>query len=328
MASVLVVSSAAGCAGEAWPEVRGVADPQFLGHRRAVETVDVLPIDLQVWTRPGLQLDPADLSRELELSIGGMVAAQLAGRGYEVVAQIDRSGRYVGTDGQVRAAMQQADLLRTAYALSSYGQAQATHQGGLLFPFLPARLGGATGSDATLYVGGWAFAGKERGSNKAAKVVGTILIVGLIAVVAVAVIAGLKGDKGPARAVGKVAEGAGRVAHGAVRVAGGVVGGVARTTGRVAREIVRDPVLFQLALDTAYELAHAETHMRVSSARPDYYATGPRDGRSAMMLELTLIDNRTGQTLWHARQRFPASPRRSRDVERAVSRVMASLVPQ
>jgi hypothetical protein len=328
MVGALVVSSAAGCAGEAWPDVRGVADPQFLGRRRPVETVDVLPIDLQVWTRPGLAVDPAVLSRDLESSVGGMVAAQLAGRGYEVVAQIDRSGRYVGPDGSMRVAMRQDDLLRTAYSLSSYGPAQASQQGGLLLPFLPARLGAATGSDATLYVGGWAFAGKERGSGKAGKVVATILVVGLIAVVAVAVIAGLKGDKGPARAAGKVAEGAGRVAHGAVRVAGGVVGGVARTTGRVARVIVSDPVLFHLALDTAYEFAHASTHAAVSSARPDYHAEGPRDGRSAMLLELTLVDNRTGHTLWHARQRFPASPRRSRDVERAVSGVMASLVRQ
>ena len=328
MIGALIVSGAAGCGGEAWPEVRGLADPQFLGRGRAVETVDVLPIDLQVWTRPGHRADPFGLSRDLESTVGGMVSAELARRGYHVVAQIDRGGRYVAEDGEERVAMAAGDVARTAYALSSYGPAQSEHDGELLIPFLPARLGAATGADATLYVGGWAFAGVDRKPGKAGKVVKTILIVGLIAVVAVAVIAGLKGDKGPGKVAGAVAEGAGKVAGGVVRVAGGVATGVARTTGRVAFALARDPVLFHLAIDTVDAFARAGTHVEHSSVRPDYYAGGPHDGRSAMLLEMTLIDNRTGRTLWHARQRFPASPERARDVERAVSRITATLRTQ
>ena len=328
MIAALIASSAAGCAGEAWPEVRGLADPQFLGRGRAVETVDVLPIDLQVWTRPGHQVDPEGLSRDLESTIGGVVNAELARRGYHVVAQIDRGGHYVAEDGEQRVAMAPDDVARTAYALSSYGPAQSEQEGALLVPFLPARLGAATGSDATLYVGGWAFAGVDRKPSKAGKVVKTILIVGLIAVVAVVVIAGLKGDKGPGKVAGAVAEGAGKVATGAVRVAGGVASGVGRVTGRVALAIARDPQLFHLAIDTVDAFARAGTHVEYAGVRPDYYAGGPHDGRSAMLLEMTLIDNRTGRTLWHARQRFPASPERARDVQRAVSRITATLRPQ
>ncbi|HWM87833.1 MAG TPA: hypothetical protein VNO33_18390 [Kofleriaceae bacterium] len=305
-----------------------MADPQFAGRHSTVETVDVLPVDLQVWTMPGHRRDPEALLRELEPEIGGMLAAQLARRGYQVVAQLDRSGRYTAPDGVVRSAMPQDDLARTSYALSSYGRAQSELDGQLLVPFLPARLGAATGSDATLYVGGWAFAGKERGSSKAAKVVKTILIVGLIAVVVVAVIAGIKGDGGPGKAVGKVAEGAGRVAVGTARVAGRVVGGLARTTGHVAHAVLREPELFHLTVETIDAFARTGTHVEVYSARPDYYAEGPRDGRSAMMLEMTLIDNRTGRALWHARQRFPASPVRAQEVERAVTRLMSSLPAQ
>jgi hypothetical protein len=43
---------------------------------------------------------------------------------------------------------------------------------------------------------------------------------------------------------------------------------------------------------------------------------------------MTLIDNRTGRTLWHARQRFPASPERPGDIQRAVAGITATLRPQ
>ncbi|HKE13672.1 MAG TPA: hypothetical protein VKB80_02320 [Kofleriaceae bacterium] len=325
--AALVASSLAGC-GETWPGARGLADPQFLGHGRAVETVDILPIDLQVWTTPGRGVDPEGLAGSLQQSMGGMVSAQLARRGYRVVAQIDRGGRYVAPDGAPAVAMAPDDVMRTAYALSSYGTAQRESEGGaLLVPFLPARLGATTGSDATLYVGGWAFAGVDNGPSKAGKVLKVVLIVGLVAVVAAAVVVGLKDGK-HGGAVGKVAEGAGKVATGGVRVAGTVMTGVARTTGRVALAIASDPELFYLTVDTIDAFARAGTHVDYYSVRPDYYAEGPHDGRSAMLLEMTLIDNHTGRTLWHARQRFPASPERPQEVARAVATAVSSLPPQ
>ncbi len=325
VAAALIGAGIAGCGAEAWPSAPGIADPQFLRQGRTVETVDLLPVDLQVWTTPGHRRDPFQLAGELESTVAGVATAELARRGYQVVAQIDRGGRYVGPEGSARTAMAEEDVAHTIDALSGYGHAQATVHGGLLVPFLPARLGGETRSDATLYIGGWAFAGKEHHSNNAGKVIGAILIVGLIAVLVVAALAGSKGDHGAGGALGKVAEGAGRAAAGAARVAGRVVVGAARATVAVTDAVLRDPDLFYAVTETMEAFARSGTHVEIYAGRPDYYAEGPHDGRSAMMFEMTLVDNRNGRTLWHARQRFPASPVRPKEVERAVRRLMASL---
>lgn len=328
LAALVIGSSIAACGGPSWPKtVRGVGDPRFLAHQEVVDTVDVLPVDLQVWTEPGHQTGAYVVASEVDGTVAGMVSSQLARRGYQVVAQIDRDGRYVGPDGSMHDAMVPDDVTRTTISLSGYGRAQSRTAGALLMPFLPARLGEATGSDTTLYIGGWAFAGKKKSSHKAAKIIGAILIVGIIAVIAIAVIAGDKGGGGGS-AVGKVAEGAGHVASGAVKVVGRVAVAATRTAGRVGFAVMRDPELFRLTVDMIDVFAQSGTHAQVYSGRPDYYAEGPRRGRSAMMLEMTLIDNHSGRTLWHAQQRFPASPERPEQIERAVARLMATLPAQ
>jgi hypothetical protein len=66
--------------------------------------------------------------------------------------------------------------------------------------------------------------------------------------------------------------------------------------------------------------------VEIYGGRPDYYrSSAPHKGRSAMLLEMTLVDNRTGRVLWHARQRFPASPAKPEQVEKAVKRLLAAL---
>jgi hypothetical protein len=45
-----------------------------------------------------------------------------------------------------------------------------------------------------------------------------------------------------------------------------------------------------------------------------------------MYLEMTLVDNRTGLALWHARQAFPASADDAAETVRA-ARTMLSLLP-
>ena len=319
----LVSASLAACGGPTWPgSVRGVGDPRFMAHEQVVETVDVLPVDLQVWTVSGHKRGAEAVAGEANATVAGLVTSQLARRGYEVVAAIDREGRYVSVDGTMRDAMTPEEVESTTMSLSSYGVAQSQTEGALLMPFLPARLGAATGSDTTLYIGGWAYAGKDKSSNKAAKVIGVVLVVGIIAVIAIALIAG---EKGGGSGLGKVAEGAGHVAGSAVKVVGRVAVGAARTAGRVGVTILRDPELFHLTVDTIDAFARAGTHVEVQPARPDYYARGPRKGRSAMLLEMTLVDNHSGKTLWHARQRFPASPEKPAQVEKAVARLMATL---
>lgn len=325
LALVVVV---AGCGGPQWPGAAGaVADPAFLSAQRSVARIDVLPVDLQVWGSEGSARDPEELSGALQVAVSGMVAADLASRGYQVTSQMDWDGTYVAPDGAVAHAMSEEEVAETAYSLSGFGEAQRLVRGRLLVPFLPARLGVRTGAEATLYVGGWAFAGKDGGSSKGAKIAKGILIgVLIVAVVAVA-IAGIKDGGGGG--VGKVLEGGAKVAGGAVRVAGHALKGVARVGFHVGKAVVRSgPDLAQTAVDLADAFGHTQTHIAVYGQRPNYYGEGaPRTGRSAMQLEMTLVDNLTGRVLWHTRQRFPARPEKPKDVERAVGTLLAALPP-
>jgi hypothetical protein len=51
----------------------------------------------------------------------------------------------------------------------------------------------------------------------------------------------------------------------------------------------------------------------------------PHDGDSRMYLEMTLVDNHTGNALWHAHQQFPANPAAPEDVDRAANALLATL---
>ena len=325
LAGACTVVCAAGC-GPSWPTPRSVADPAFLAGAQPVASVDLLPIDLQVWTGEGSEREPGELYHALDAGVGGAVAAELAGRGYQVRAQLGWDGRYVAPDGVVRAAMSEEDLASTAWALSGYGEAQRRVRDGILAPFLPARLGGATGSDATLYVGGWAFAGKDGGST-AGKVAKGVLVVALVAaVVVIAVAAAKKSGGGGGGALGSAARSAGRVASGAARVAGRVLVPAGRLARRAALATLRSgPDMLEASLHVLDAMGRSSTHLAIYPGRPDHHRSGPRKGRSAMQLEMTLIDNRTGQVLWHARERFPARPERPADVQRAVRRLLAGL---
>jgi hypothetical protein len=84
--------------------------------------------------------------------------------------------------------------------------------------------------------------------------------------------------------------------------------------------------MVDLSLQVLDAWGRSETHLEIYGGRPDYYrSSAPHKGRSAMLLEMTLVDNRTGRVLWHARQRFPASPAKPVEVEKAVKRLLAAL---
>ena len=51
----------------------------------------------------------------------------------------------------------------------------------------------------------------------------------------------------------------------------------------------------------------------------------PHSGTSKMLLELTLVDNRTGHVLWHARQQFRANPAKQADVVEAMLRMLRAM---
>ena len=319
----------AGC-GPKWPTVHSLADPSFAGGGpgSAVGTIDVLPIDMQVWSSPQAGKSPDELAGPLEEMLAGQVAARLSERGYQVVAQMNWDGRYMAPDGSMHSAMPEPELGALAYSLSGYGEAQRKVKDGLLTPYLPARLGQETGSDATLYVGGWAFAGKDGGMSTGAKVALGVFAVAVVAVVVVAAIAGAKdGADGAGKVLGGVAQGVGRAAGGAARVAVRAVKPITRAGVRMTAAMVRSgPQMMDMTYHVMEAMARTGTHVEVYGGRPNYYrSSAPHKGRSAMLLEMTLIDNRSGRVLWHARQRFPASPARPQQVEKAVKRLLAGL---
>jgi hypothetical protein len=311
-----------GCA-TPWPQVAAKADPVFAHRGRPILKVDLLPIDLQLWVDQASRGAPDTLRAAAESEIIGAITTALYQRRYAVGGVIDWQGGFVGPDGARAQAMDRAALAVTVDSLSTYGTA-ASRSDGLPVPYLPARLGVATGADATLYVGGWSFVGDDE--DETGKVLTYVLIgVVIIAVVAVIAIAASKhGGGGGGSAVGRVAEGAGKALVSAGRFA--LTTG-ARVAADVTRVMVTDPRVLDLAIRSADAFGHTETHLELCDTRPDWQAEERHDGRSAMYLEMTLVDNQTGNVLWHARQQFPASGASKGQVDHAVASMLESLPP-
>ncbi|HUH00686.1 MAG TPA: hypothetical protein VML75_01750 [Kofleriaceae bacterium] len=321
-----------GACGRSWPEVHGVADQAFADHQRPVESIDILPLDMQLWTDRSLGLDPEQVVVGLETRVSHAVSSIMEGSGYDVVAAMGWDGTYYDA-GRARArAMEPAQIVDTNYVLSSYGRANVHAGGALVTPYLPHRLGEATGSDATLYVGGWAYVGKDPTALTTGKVIKGVLIGLLIVAVIIVVVAAAKeggsGVGGAARGAGNVAKGVGKVA---LHVASGMARGAARAGGSVARGTLRATgrLAEAMAEASADGYGHTNTHIQISGggARPVYaeQQDSPRTGRSQMYVEMTLVDNRTGTTLWHARQRFLANASKPDQVQAVVRQMVASM---
>jgi hypothetical protein len=298
---------ATGC-GRAWPTVNAVADAEFLGGGGGVRSVDVLPLDVGVGAaRDGRE--PPDLIWErFELLAEGELASELARRGYHVRA-------FIGRDGSIRGhgapAMDPRALEATQASLAAYGAAQARADGVLLTPFLPARLGEATGADATLYVGGWAYSGHDPRRVNAGDVFKVVLVAAFIVVVVAVLVIASKGKGGGGGAAGGVARGAAHVGKGTARAVAHV--------GRASWHVLRG---FANGVD-AWGRAH--THITVYSAPPAGPPPLPETGPSRTQLEMTLVDNRRGVVLWHARQEFAANPARHDHVKKVVRQMLAGL---
>jgi hypothetical protein len=78
----------------------------------------------------------------------------------------------------------------------------------------------------------------------------------------------------------------------------------------------------------AFGRMQVDTHIELCDTRPDWHATGPRDGNSAMYLEMTLVDNQTGLVLWHVHQQFPASGARKDQIDHVVASLLETLPAQ
>lgn len=319
-----------------WPRPVATVDQRLAGHAAGVARVDVLPIDLAVWT-DGRHGDPEALRLIAEYALADAATTALYERGYMPGAQVRWDGTFTGDDGVPRAALAPDELLATVAVLAGYHDA-AVRLGGLPQPPLPARLG-ASGAEATLYVGGWAFVGDDpAGDNTALKV----LVIAAVVVVAIVVAVALsksksKGRGGLARAADAVADAAvatGRVAaHGLARV-GDVAFTVGRTSAHLADHLLRTfpgrivPRMLDPQIDLTigprdpYGVGDWRPAPTVEwSQRPDL----PRRGRSSLYLEMTMIDNRDGHVLWHVAQRFPASGGSPADVTRAAAALLSTL---
>ncbi len=319
-ASVLVAALVTGACGARWPnQVATVASRDL----KTVRTIDVLPTDLEVWTHPDVAGDPDQIRIAAEARLVGVVSETIYRRGYQVGAVLDWEGRYVGPDGTPQIALSAPQLLATVDSLASYGTFVGNARA-LPDPILPARLG-ASGADATLYMGGWGFAGKEpdRGQLAGKILLGTLLIVGVVVVI-VAIAAATKG-KGSSL---------GNAAGGAARATGRVAASVGRTAlraGSAAVQITRASVEgLEPLLEPAIEVAMAAPMPGPAIPQRPVWSndkTLPRTGPSKMYLEMTLVDNRSGQVLWHAHQAFPANPARPGDVMKVAKQLLASLPP-
>jgi hypothetical protein len=322
-----------GCGGPQWPRTQARADRSFLRGARPVYTIDVLPPDVQVWTSAGSSASAEDLAARLDGTMRDTVGTALLRRGYHVLAQLEWDGTYVAPDGAVRDAMATEHVGVTAYSLSGYGHAVEAADQGLLVPYLPHRLGSATGADATLYIGGWAYVGKDPNDNRGAKIAkGIVIGILVIAVVAILIIAL---DKAGGKGLGKAAGGVGQAASSAGRAAARVAVTAGRVAARSLEPALRTyarvgPRLARGMLDMADAFGHIDTHVYIYPGRPSYYEDErtPKKGRSRMLLEMTLVDNRSGMVLWHSRELFPAHATQGAQVRRAFASLLSTLPPQ
>jgi hypothetical protein len=367
-----VAAMGAGCAGRQWPTVTAQASQRFISQERVVQSIDLLPVDLEVWTWDGnpKMEQPGALEHAAEniaVLVSGAVTNELARHGYGIGASIDADGSYDGKDGLRGQALEPDALDATVTSLSSYGLAVQQQRRGLLVPYLPARLGVQTGSDATLYVGGWAYVGEGNPDGDSNVAEGILIGLAVVAVAAVVVVGVHELSKG--KGVGGAVSGVGRAAASAggaaVRVVGRVGGGLAkagvglaRAGGHLARGVVRAaPTMLEVADAFGRTATHLQIGIQINNGyyggspayaasrppappvaeaaqpprlqRPDYRTAegAPHSGSSRLFLEMTLIDNTTGDPLWHARQVFPASGSRPDDVAQAVGRMLATLPP-
>ena len=276
----------------------------------------MLPVDLELSGEPGYEGNLAELQSNTVDTVMGVAVETLAERNYQLGAMIDWNGDAAG-----RSTLDKDDLLATIGSLSRYGGRVAAHSardGQLPVPSLPARLGTVTGSDATLYVGGWSYVAREPPhSNTADTVVAVLLVVAVIGIL----VALVKSSNHHDRASNGGHASGGHDGH-HVRT-GGTSSGSPRHTG--TRAFGRSHHGARIDSDLVDVVGRtADIALAVPSWAGD--PAVPRDGREPQMyLEMTLVDNRTGLALWHAHQIFPADAENQDDVTRAATTMLALL---
>ena len=325
-AATAVTFLATGCAAERpWPQHPVTVATQAFATQGEVATIDVLPLDLQLWGEPGSSVDLTRVRDGTEVNLMSVALDTLARRNYTLGAMIDWNGDFAGGT-----ALSHDDLVATVSALSRYGTVAAEHPGQLPVPYLPARLGTTTGADATLYVGGWGYVAEHHDSTGDQVAKGIMIGLLIISVVAIIAIIASKSHGGGGGGHGGGGHGGG--GHSAVGVDGHAAGGagnVARgafTASRGAQHIHGAARAAEGVIDA---FGRAAVDIAISS--PDWVenpALPHEGGASQMYLEMTLVDNRTGLALWHAHQTFPASAADATETVRAARTMMSQLPPR
>ena len=209
-------------------------------------------------------------------------------------------------------------LLATVGSLAHYGETAQNSQ--LPVPYLPAHLGDVTKGDATLYIGGWSYLAMPREST--ANTVAKDIAIGILVVATAAlIIAALSAvdHKGSSHHHDSGGGGGHEESYGTASVT------VSRWHGHSGAH-----ALARATAETAIDLVDAFGHAAVTSAEshPEYVddPSLPHGGEEPRMyLEMTLVDNHTGLTLWHAHQTFPANGASQEDVSRAANTLLATL---
>ncbi|MEO7730161.1 MAG: hypothetical protein ABIY55_04255 [Kofleriaceae bacterium] len=305
---------AAGCAAERpWPRQPVAVTTQAFAHQAEIATIDVLPLDLQMWGERDYNGDLDRVRGGAEINIMNVALETLARRNYAVGAMIDWNGDYPGGT-----ALSKADLLATVGSLGHYGAAASEHPGELPVPFLPARLGATTGADATLYVGGWSYVASHHDSTGDQIV--EAVVIGLLIISVVAIIAAVtKSSKSSSHSGGGGGHGGG--------ASGGSHGGFSAARG-VSQ--VHGAGAFHHSPSAAVQMVDAfgrtAVDLALSTADWGEDPALPHAGDSQMYLEMTLVDNHTGLALWHAHQIFPASAANPSETTR-VARTMLGQLP-
>ena len=338
IALILVLAMVAASCASSWPgPVRGQGSAAFLAGSHQIRSIDILPADVQIWAHKRATTPEVQIGLAFDKSVASALPTMLNNRGYRVAANMGWNGSFINERGETWQAMTHDQVVETAWALSSFGDAVVRSGRTDLDPHLPHRLGHVSGADATLYVGGWAYAGKKK-TPTAVTVLKVAAIVVVAVVVVVVIVASAKSSgKSSGKSASKSSSAFGKIARGAAsggkavgRVAGGIGRAaltVTRTGAQIMLETARNIDTIHLSVGDPDYFGRSNTHFQVASERPDHYAdkATPTSGESASMLEMTLVDNRTGEVLWHARQRFPANPKKSVDVAKMLAKMTAAL---
>ncbi|MGH9885232.1 MAG: hypothetical protein ACREBE_06875, partial [bacterium] len=91
-------------------------ETQAFATQSGIATIDVLPLDLQLWAQPGYNVDLARVRDGTEVNLMSVALDTLARRNYALGAVIDWNGNFPGGS-----ALSHDDLVATVSSLSRYG---------------------------------------------------------------------------------------------------------------------------------------------------------------------------------------------------------------